>query len=132
MQTYVKWPIFGSFLLPLGLAFVGLPVLFGPSRLHCHMQIDVRSEHDLDRYDQVFDNPELNVLFGVANGCALFLQFCDISDIGVINVTCFAVFLEVRDFNTLQEELAHPHRVPDPPIAWASPPPAEAAGGNNS
>ena len=91
-----------------------------------YMNIDVRSEHDLDRYDQVFNNPVLDTLFGVDNGSALFLQFCDTH-----TILCFrSTLVEVRDFGTEQEAAEHPARVPDPPLAWFTPTPAEADRGN--
>ena len=93
------------------------------------MQIDIRSEADLDRYDQLFNNPVLDTLFGVADGCALFLQFCDLQTHSVFRTSCFAALLEVRDFQETQEAIAHPARVPDPPLAWIGHFPAEAAGG---
>ena len=62
------------------------------------MPLDVHCEADLDRYEQVFDNPGLNLLFSVANGRAYFLQFCDPTTLGCIQATCFAVHLEVQDF----------------------------------
>jgi hypothetical protein len=96
------------------------------------MQIDVRSEADLDRYDQLFTNPVLDLLFGVDNGSAVFLQFFDSSSTRCFRTTCFAVLLEVRDFQELQDSIAHPHRVPDPPLAWTSPRPAEDDRGTES
>lgn len=94
------------------------------------MNTDVQSEHDLDRYDQVFNNPVLDILFGVDNGSALFLQFCDPHAINSFRASCFATLLEVRDFRIEQEAAAHPERVPDPPLAWFTPTPAEADRGN--
>ena len=90
------------------------------------MNIDVRSEHDLDRYEQLFDNPVLDTLFGVAQGTGLFLQFCDSHSAACIGSSCFAALLEVRDFNTAAAAQA---AGPDP---GAAPPalPAEAAGGD--
>ena len=96
------------------------------------MNIDVRSTHDLDRYDQVFDNSVLDTLFGVARGTGYFLQFCDQSIIASVRTTCFAALLEVRDSLALQVLAAHPARVPDPPLAWCPPQIAEAAGGDNN
>ena len=81
----------------------GLAASFGFCCLRWYMNIDVRSEHDLDRYDQVFNNPVLDTLFGVDNGNALFLQFSDCHTIHCIRSACFATLLEVRDFGTAQD-----------------------------
>ena len=96
------------------------------------MNIDVRSEHDLGCYDQLFDNFVLDTLFGVDRGTGLFLQFCEPDIVLHFRATCFAALLEVRDSLASQATTAHPHRVPDPPIAWFTPPPAEVTGGDNS
>ena len=84
------------------------------------MNLDVRCEHDLDRYEQLFDNPVLDTLFGVATGTGHFVQFCDQASLASFRTTCFASFLEVRD----SLEAAHPVEVRH------TLPPAEAAGGN--
>ena len=96
------------------------------------MQVDVHSEADLDRYGQLFTNPVLDLLFGVDNGSAVFLQFFDSSSTRSFRTTCFAVLLEVRDFQEIQDNIAHPDRVPDPPLAWHTPQLAEDDGGSNS
>ena len=87
------------------------------------MHIDVRSEADLDRYEQLFDNPVLNLLFGIDNGSAYFLQYCDPPSILCTRATCFAVLLEVKDFADIQAARALPEDIP---------PPAEADRGNGS
>ena len=84
------------------------------------MNIDVRSEHDLDRYEQLFDNRVLDLLFGVAGGTGHFVQFCDQGSVASFRTTCFAALLEVRD----SVEAAQPVQV------QPTPPPAEAAGGD--
>ena len=122
----------GFCLLRLVSFWAGLAVSFGSFYRQCHMQIDVRSEADLDRYDQLFTNPVLDLLFGVANGSAVFLQFFDSSSTRCFRTTCFAVLLEVRDFQELQDAIAHPQRVPDPPLAWTTPRPAEDDRGTES
>ena len=96
------------------------------------MNIDVRSEHDLGRYDQLFDNPALDTLFQVATGTGYFLQFCDQSSFSSCRTTCFAALLEVRDSVTLQAAAEHPTRVPDPPLAREPLHTAEAAGGDDN
>ena len=64
-----------------------------------------------------FDNPVLDTLFSVGDGCGHFLQFCDSAVIDNFRTTCFAALLEVKEFWRVQDDAAHPNRVPDPPAA---------------
>lgn len=125
----VKWLRQFSPLLELPhsvFAWAGFAVFAGFFFLQWCMQIDVRCEADLDRYDQLFDNPVLDTLFKADNGSGLFLQFCDRATVICVQTACFCTLLEVRDFYEEQEAREHPDRVPDPPVAWVT---AEAAGG---
>ena len=125
----VKWALqFAplSVLLHSVFAWAGFAVFAGFFFLQWFMQIDVRCEADLDRYDQLFDNPVLDTLFKVDNGSGLLLQFCDRATVLCVQTACFSTLLEVRDFYEEQEARAHPDRLPDPPVAWVT---AEAAGG---
>ena len=121
LERQVAAPICPLLELPHSVfAWAGFAVFAGFFFLQWCMQIDVRCEADLDRYDQLFDNPALDTLFKADNGSGLFLQFCDRATVICVQTACFCKLLEVRDFYEEQEAREHPDRVPDPPVAWVT------------
>eukprot|EP00435_Cladocopium_sp_Y103_P002189 s6026_g1.t1 len=108
---------------------VGSGAFFGFSPVQIHMQFEVHTAVDLDRYYQLFDNPALDILFGVSEGSAHCLTFLDPDTVSIFGATCFAALIGVQDFREEQDATEHPDRVPDPPLAQFTPLPAEAAGG---
>jgi hypothetical protein len=70
------------------------------------LRIDVYSEEQLERYEQLFDLRMTHVLFGMGEqGSFLFFGFLTVQDFCILRVTCFAVAVELHD--TLEDLAIH-------------------------
>jgi hypothetical protein len=103
MDTF-EWELFGrtgskaEFLLPTR------PHL-GMDQLQ-QFRIDVYSEEQLDRYEQLFDLRMTHILFGMGEQRSfIFFGFPTLQDFCLLRVTCFAVAVELHD--TLEDLALH-------------------------
>lgn len=68
------------------------------------LRVDVYSEEQLDRYEQLFDLRMTSILFGMGEERSfIFFRFLTVQDFCILRVACFAVAVELHD---ILEDLA--------------------------